>query len=62
MFIAISLVLSAMAFWLSQSCNWHWSLGLFLAAIPPLLAFALGIYGLLGGALFLGSLFKAAAK
>lgn len=62
MFIAISLALSGITFWLAQSCNWHWGTGLFLAAMPPLLAFLLGIYGLLGGAMFVGALFKAAAK
>jgi hypothetical protein len=60
--VLVSLVLSGIALRLAVSSEWGWGVGVFLALIPPGLTFLLGLYGLLGGALFLGALFKASAR
>ena len=42
--------------------EWPWAVALFLAAVPIALSLFFGLYGLLGSALFVGGLYKAAAK
>ncbi|MCI0704726.1 MAG: hypothetical protein L0241_27025 [Planctomycetia bacterium] len=55
----IAVVLGVMVFRLSSGNGWHWSAGLFLAAIPIAFALFLGIIGLLIGAVFVGALYRA---
>lgn len=59
--LLIALGLGFLAFRLAHGMDWHWSVGLTLALIPIALTFFMGIFGLLGSAVFVGGLYKAAA-
>lgn len=60
--LLIAFVLGGVKFRLSISVNWHWGLAIFLALIPVVATFFLGMMGLLGSALFVGGLYKATAN
>jgi len=57
----IALVLAVLVFKLSSDMDWHWGVGIFLAAIPLAASYFLGIFGVIGSAMFVGAMFKAAS-
>ncbi len=45
-------------FRISMGSQWHWALGLALAAVPVVLALLFGFLGIIVSALFVGSMYK----
>jgi hypothetical protein len=60
--LGVALVLAVLVFRLCLTLGWHWSAGLLLGTIPLAATFFFGIIGLLGSALAVGGLYKAAAR
>ena len=60
--LGVALALAVLVFRLSLSLGWHWAAGLLLGAIPLAATFFFGFIGLLGAALAVGGLYKAAAR
>ena len=61
-FLFVALFLGVLVFRLSMGMSWPWGLALLLALIPPVATFFLGIIGLLGSALYVGAMYKAAGS
>ena len=57
----MALALSVLAFRLSTGMGWHWGSAVFLGLVPLAATYFLGLIGLLAGAAFVGSLYKATA-
>jgi hypothetical protein len=61
LFLLVAVVLSTMAFRVSMGMGWHWGAALFLALIPLVATYFVGLIGLLASAVFVGGLYKASA-
>ncbi|HSQ55755.1 MAG TPA: hypothetical protein VLM40_08410 [Gemmata sp.] len=60
--LSVALLLGFFAYHLSYHMEWHWGVGGFLALVPLAATFFLGIFGLLGSAVFVGSLYRASSS
>jgi hypothetical protein len=60
-YLLIGFFLDVAAFRLLIHLGLHWAVSLALAALPPVATFFFGLFGLLGSALFVGALYKAAS-
>lgn len=61
LFLLVAVVLSLMTFRVSVGMGMHLVTALFLAAIPLVATFLVGLIGLLASAVFVGGLYRASA-
>jgi hypothetical protein len=61
LFLLVAIVLSLMAFRVSMGMGWHLVTAVFLALIPLVATYFVGLIGLLASAVFVGGLYKASA-
>lgn len=59
--MVIGLVFSVVVYNLAVGMDWHWGFAVFLALVPIGAAVFMGIFGVIGSALFVGAMFKASA-
>jgi hypothetical protein len=61
LFLLVAIVLSLMAFRVSMGMGWHLVTAVFLALIPLVATYFVGLIGLLASAVYVGGLYKASA-
>lgn len=61
LFLLVAAFLSLMAFRVSVGMGWHLVTAVFLALIPLIATYFVGLIGLLASAVFVGGLYKSSA-